>query len=406
MALKSSNIANTLLQTLSKLTAQGDAITVTKETAKPVQTLVTVCTLLVDSAETVAETTGDPEIRERTFEFATKIRQEIKNLDNVRKQIEINPNEPSIKQRLLQAAKNIAHFTTEIVTVQEDVLLKKVVDLAKKTAQSAKVLISTTEATYEEFFAACKDFGGSSLAFAKLLQEVARKVEDKSHQEKIVSAYNGIKEIGPQMIRIAKRAYENPKNVDTQQELQQISRTLVSKISYAISTAQSDGGKVQNEISRSQPTIPIPAVPLPQEDDVNKQDRRRRTIVEPTAGNEILSRARTATITREIEDEIETASSLRVKRLQGNQPPGQYPPVNQQAIQPKAEEEDEAESLIDGMEQELKRDDPNTGQGKANLDELQRQMEKLRQENYLLFEENQNLNKVIDTMKKRLSIRL
>jgi len=51
------------------------------------------------------------------------------------------------------------------------------------------------------------------------------------------------------MIWVAKRVCESPKNIDIQQELQQVSRTLVSKIFYTISIAQLDGGKVQNEIN-------------------------------------------------------------------------------------------------------------------------------------------------------------
>ncbi len=89
------------------------------------QTLVTVCTLLVDSAESVAEATGDPEIRDTTFLFAKKVREVVRNhwddlgkirdeakrLEEVRRAIDTNPNDPSIRVKLLQAAKNITSYT-------------------------------------------------------------------------------------------------------------------------------------------------------------------------------------------------------------------------------------------------------------------------------------------------------
>ena len=46
---------------------------ITKDTARPIGTLVTVCNILVDSAETVAEANGDPDTRAKTFEFADKV---------------------------------------------------------------------------------------------------------------------------------------------------------------------------------------------------------------------------------------------------------------------------------------------------------------------------------------------
>lgn len=44
-----------------------------KETTQLVHTLADVCTVIVDSAETVAESTGDPELRDQTFQFAKDV---------------------------------------------------------------------------------------------------------------------------------------------------------------------------------------------------------------------------------------------------------------------------------------------------------------------------------------------
>lgn len=46
---------------------------VTKDTAILVHTLADVCTVIVDSADTVAENTGEPELRESTFQFAKSV---------------------------------------------------------------------------------------------------------------------------------------------------------------------------------------------------------------------------------------------------------------------------------------------------------------------------------------------
>jgi hypothetical protein len=48
---------------------------ITKETVRPVQTLISVCSLLVESAEAVGEGTADAEIRSRTFEYADKVKE-------------------------------------------------------------------------------------------------------------------------------------------------------------------------------------------------------------------------------------------------------------------------------------------------------------------------------------------
>jgi len=403
MALKSTNIANTLLQTLAKLTAQGDNIVITRETAKPIQTLITVCTLLIDSADAIVESSGDPDVRERTSDFSSKMRVELRYLDQIRKAIEINPNDYALKGRLLQSAKNITTFTTQLVTGNEDALLQKVVDSAKNCASSAKILISSTEGSYEDFFEACKIFGASSLGFAKLLQEVARKVEDRSHQEKVIAAYNSIKEIGPQIIRAAKRAFENPRNMETQQELHMISRTLIGKISYAISVSQPDGGKSQNEISASQPTIPLPNVPQITED---RSTHRRKTIQHPAQGDEILSRVKTATAARVVEDTIEQASMLHIRKLEATMTPVPEPEPEITKNNNPNDDED-AESIIVSMEQQLQQSEPvnDNNLWKSKYEELAQSMEKVQEENSILLQENETLNKLLDSMRKRVSLR-
>lgn len=407
MALKSSNIANTLLQTLNRLTAQGDALLITRETAKPVQTLVTVCTILVDSAETVAETTAEPQDRDRTFLFAKKIRQEVQNLAEVKKDIEFNANNSTIRPRLLSAAKNITLYTSQMLSIGDEPLFRKVIEHAKQCAQDAKIMIASTDLDYDHFFEACKNFGGSTLELAKYLQEIARKVEDRNHQQKVINSYNSIKEIGPQMIRASKRAYENPSVVEIQQELHQLARTFANKVSYAISVAQSDGGKVQNELSATQPVIPIPeSDPLG-----NDMGGRRRTVKEKQHGSEILQRTTTATVAREISNGIEQASKLRVKEAERRSmmvPPGglAIPP------EPKNLKPDQ-ESFLSNLEQDFDKEEPITPLTRPSTMALtplngqadETEMQKLREEIRLLREENESLHKVVATMQKRLDLR-
>jgi len=74
MAFKASNVANVLLQTLDKLSSQGQNLVITAETGTAIETMVTVCNILVDSAESVAENTADPSTRDQTFAYAKKIK--------------------------------------------------------------------------------------------------------------------------------------------------------------------------------------------------------------------------------------------------------------------------------------------------------------------------------------------
>ncbi len=101
-----------------------------------------------------------------------------------------------------------------MLSIGEDLGLKQVMEACRDCAQSAKALIASTKSTYEvlllyshlkEFFEACKNFGGSSLSLAKVIQDQSQRYSDKVHQQKLVNAYNNIKEVGPQLIRAAKK---------------------------------------------------------------------------------------------------------------------------------------------------------------------------------------------------------
>jgi hypothetical protein len=50
----------------------------------------------------------------------------------------------------------------------------------------------------------CKKFGESSLNLTKLLQEVAKQSQDKKHKQKIINAILDIKDVTPQLLRVAK----------------------------------------------------------------------------------------------------------------------------------------------------------------------------------------------------------
>jgi len=86
--------------------------------------------------------------------------------------------------------------------------------------------------------------------------------------------------------------------------------------------AQPDGGHVQNEISTSQPTIPLPIQTESSHDDFNER-RRKRTVKEPVQGNEVLQRVRAAAATREIAETLEPV----IKRERGN--------TQEQVLEPK-----------------------------------------------------------------------
>jgi hypothetical protein len=58
------------------------------------------------------------------------------------------------------------------------------------------------------------------------------------------------------------------------------------------------------------------------------------------------------------------------------------------------------------MEQELRSNDTNNNDAwKTKYEELQEQMTKLKQDNELLSEENENLNRIIESMKKRMALK-
>jgi len=350
----------------------------------------------------------------------------------VKKAIEANPNDPSVKARLLSCARNIATYTTEMVSVGDEEGLRKVMEAARTCATHARTLMAATQRGYEDFFESCKNFAGSALDLAKLLQELARRITDNAHQQKVINSYNSIKEIGPQMIRVAKKAYENPNSVESQQELVQMSRQLAGKIAYAISVSQPDGGKVQNELSTSQPTIPLPKVdsisePQPTSAETGRgAPGRRRTVREPQMGKEILRRARTATVTRQIAETIEGGvnADAESKEPEVSSAPSPMPPPPKQEpvkqpekplVPSKMDEEDGPDSVIASLEARMNKEEEITKQSeaskgsgsewKAKYEAAAQEIEKLKQENELLKEENENLTKVVETMKKRAALK-
>jgi hypothetical protein len=234
-----------------------------------------------------------------------------------------------VKRQLLTSAKAIATFTAEISAISDDQTYTKVTNGATQCAGDAKNLIAATSGTYEEFFNGCKAFGGSSLNFARVLQEFARGVQDAAHQAKVVAAYNAIKEMGPVFIRAAKLCYENNGQGNPAAELKLVSRQLAAKIGNALSVCQPDGGNAGNEVMANAPTMSLPEVDqvqaLPAGDQAGARPQvRRKTIRNPDAGKEMLVRARTATIARRVNDEMDAAWAP---------PPAEAPPAAAPAAQ-------------------------------------------------------------------------
>jgi len=164
-----------------------------------------------------------------------------------------------------------------------------------------KNLITSVHKQYDQFYDACRQFGSGSLELAKVLQDIAKTVTSESHKQKIVVTYNGIKELGPQIIRAAKRSFDEPTNEDHQQELHLLARQLTQKISFALSASQTD----TNEVSKTQPTVPLPRVDVEE----NKANRKK-TIKDSNHGADVLRSAKNATIAKQIDDDIEEGSKL------------------------------------------------------------------------------------------------
>jgi len=229
--------------------------------------------------------------------------------------IQANPKNPEIKTLLVQTAKTIGVLTSEMIAIGENELQKRLVNLCKECASNAKNLLVNIHSPYDTFFGFCKGFAGSAMQVSVTLQEIARKVDDQTHQQQIVVAYNGIREVSPSVIRSAKRAYETPDNEEFTQELQLAVKNLAGKITYALSVAQIDGHK--EEISKKQPTISIPKIDVPpqNEDSTVARSRRKKTVKNPEHGNQILQQAKTATVAKNVEDDLEEGSLIAMEQL-------------------------------------------------------------------------------------------
>jgi uncharacterized phage infection (PIP) family protein YhgE len=392
MAFQSANVANTLLQTLQNLTTGSEQLVVTRDTVRAIDTLISVVTILIDSADSVAEATADPTVRSRTFDYSRVMRNQIPILQQLRVEIDKNPSEPSLKSRLLGVATEIANATSSMLMSDTNEKVQRVADTAKKCAEHTKNLVTSFERGSQEFIEECKSFASSALDLTKALQDVAAIVEDRAHQKKIIEAYTSIKEFAPQIIRGAKRAYENPKNLEYQQELTLLTRKMASIISHALSVAQVGNAPV--EIGKKEDTVPIPKVEVPQDNN----PRRRRTIKDAKTGRDVLQKARTAAVAQEVNKTIEEGSSMLIQKQNAAPPPAPVSNVTTSAPEieepPKEDKEikEQTESFIQTIRSQKETINPN-------------ELEQLRSENSLLKQEIEELKEEIESLKKKVADR-
>jgi len=147
---------------------------------------------------------------------------------------------------------------------------------------------------------------------------------------------------------------------------------------------------------------------------------RRRTVTNKNEGTEILQRAKTAVVTQEIEEEIEEASLIMLKKVEQASflKVGTVNSVPQERVEQGAKTvtrpaqnsqiEDE-ESLITSIDQELSKTEMTRDTGpnvwKSKCEALEQQVDKLQQENNIFQQENLQLHQLVETMKKRLALR-
>jgi len=341
-----------MLQTLDKLTQQGGNLVITAETATVVETMINVCGILAESAEAVAEGTADPTARDAHFNYAKRIRGEIPSLQTIVQMIQANPKNAEIKSLLINTAKNIATYTSEMIAGGESELQNRLVNSCKECAQNAKSLLINLHAPYETFFGFCKGFAASAMTLTTTLQEIARKLDNPSHQQKVVVAYNSIKEVSPVIIRAAKKAYEQPDNTEFQEELQLAVKSLAQKITYSLSVGQVEGHR--EEISKNQAVVSLPKVDLPPAvDDSAMRRSRKKTVKTADHGHQILKQAKTASVAKRVEDELDEGSLIGLEVLKrkapaaGSNPPAlpdRPPPISLSSSQA-AKRQDEVDAL-------------------------------------------------------------
>lgn len=194
---------------------QGDTFVVTKDTAILVHTLADVCTVIVDSADTVAENTGEPELRESTFQFAKSVssyflspslsfcshgllwyqlKQVKKERDNLlqlevwlfsslvcwekpKSDIEKNVNDPTLKTRLIASTSTISKKIVSLAMANENILFNKVTDAAKECGYYSSVLMTSIDMHYREVSVLLKFIAYwliTPLALLEVLQDVWR----------------------------------------------------------------------------------------------------------------------------------------------------------------------------------------------------------------------------------------
>lgn len=187
-------------------------------------------------------------------------------------------------------------------------------------------------------------------------------------------------------------AYENPKNLEYQQELTLLTRKMASIISHALSVAQVGNAPV--EIGKKEDTVPIPKVEVPQDNNA----RRRRTIKDAKTGRDVLQKARTAAVAQEVNKTIEEGSNMLIQKQNAAPPPAPVSNVTTSAPEieepPKEDKEikEQTESFIQTIRSQQETISPN-------------ELEQLRSENSLLKQEIEELKEEIESLKKKVADR-
>lgn len=324
------------------------------------------------------------------------MRNQIPLLQQLRIDVEKNPNDPSLKARLLNVATDIATSTSTMLFAETNDKVQQVHTAAKNCAEYTKNLVLSFEKGSQEFINECKSFASSALELTKALQGVAAIMDDKVQQKKVVDSYNSIKDFAPQIIRAAKRAYENPEILEFQQELALLAKNMATIISHAISVAQIGGPSV--EIGKKEETIPLPKM------DITQDRSRRRTIRDVKMGNDVLQKARTAAVAQEVNKKIEEGSFLLIQKQNVTKPPGDVPEKTVIKEEDK-EVKEQTESFIQTIRAQPELPKPATSNTTGTNNPANEELEQLREENSLLKQQIQELNEEIEALKKKVADR-
>jgi len=301
-SLSSTNVANSLLQTLNVIN-KGE-IVISKETLEIVNSLIQICTVLADSASSIQEITLNDKDKSSIIQYCSTIKSEKKNLLEVKTMLEQNPKNPAIKPKLIATAKVIALTTSEMITSENNPHIQKITDQCRTLAGLGKAVIEAiTCESAESFITACREFVAQNTAIMHALRAFARDCSyTELHKRKMFLMAEKLKELGSRLIRTCHSAFDDSETAKSIDTAIGIGKELARLISQTITVIQLDGEIDNSRLSVNSPTVPITS-------NENLQDRtsqdRAPTVKDPKQATDILRKVREASITTDIRGELD-----------------------------------------------------------------------------------------------------